>query len=141
MNKIFLSGRLTADPEMRKTQSGVDVCNFTIAVPRPGTKREDNQSDFFRCVVWGGKDGPGRAGVIQKFFHKGDGIILNGVMQTNKYQDKETGKNVTGYDVKVDDFEFPMARRQDTAPAAQPAQAGTDNGGMVQVDESEPLPF
>ena len=140
MNKCFFSGRLTADPEMRKTQSGVDVCNFTIAVQRPGTKREDNESDFFRCVVWGGKEGPGRAGVIQKFFHKGDGIILNGVMQTNKYQKKETGETVTGYEVKVDDFEFPMARKQGGEQAAAPANGTPPANEPIQVDDSE-LPF
>ena len=54
MNKIFLSGRLTADPEMRKTPGGVDVCNFTLAVDRPGTKKENKLTDFLHCTAWGG---------------------------------------------------------------------------------------
>lgn len=139
MNKIFLSGRLTGDPEMRQTQSGVDVCNFSIAVPRPGTKREENQSDYFRCVAWGGKNGPGLAGTIQKYFHKGDGITLNGVMQTNKYEDKQTGKTLTGYEVKVDEFEFPLERKQGGEQTATTNSTPTASA-PIQVDE-ETLPF
>ena len=140
MNKIFLSGRLTGDPEMRQTQSGVDVCNFSIAVPRPGTKREDNISDFFKCVAWGGKNGPGLAGTIQKYFHKGDGITLNGVMQTNKYEDKQTGKTLTGYEVKVDEFEFPLARKQGNSEQTQTTNGTPTSSAPIQVDDAD-LPF
>lgn len=140
MNKIFLSGRLCADPEMRKTQSGIDVLNFRLAVDRPGTRGESKLTDYFDCTVWGSKDGPGRAGAVQKFFHKGDGININGPMVSRQYENKETGKTETRWGVTVDDWEFPLGKKQDTAQAAQPAQAGADNGGMVQV-EGEELPF
>ncbi len=118
MNSITLSGRLTKEPEVKNTQSGVIVAHFPIAVDRPGTSRENRITDFFDCVVWGGKDGPGRAGVIEKWFHKGDGIVLRGVMQQRKWQDKD-GNNRTSYEVKVDDFEFPMGKKGDGAPAPQ----------------------
>lgn len=142
MNKIFLSGRITKEPEMRKTQSGIDVLNFDLAVNRPGAKKDENMPpDFFPCTVWGGKEGPGRAGVIQKFFHKGDGITVIGQMQSRKYQDKDSGKNVIAWSVVVEDFEFPLSRRQDGQQTTQaPAQQPADRG-FVEVDSSEPLPF
>ena len=137
MNKIFLSGRMTKDPTTGKTQSGIDVCNFSIAVERPGTRKDDQlPPDYFDCVVWGGKEGPGRAGVISKYFHKGDGIVLSGVMQSNKYTDKQ-GNNRIGWSVRVEDFEFPMAKRTtESAPSAQSVPAGA-----VEVSSEEPLPF
>ncbi len=137
MNKIFLSGRMTKDPTTGKTQSGIDVCNFSIAVERPGTRKDDQlPPDYFDCVVWGGKEGPGRAGVISKYFHKGDGIVLSGVMQSNKYTDKQ-GNNRIGWSVRVEDFEFPMAKRTtESAPSAQNTPAGA-----VEVSSEEPLPF
>lgn len=141
MNKIFLSGRLCNDPEMRKTQSGIDVTNFRLAVDRPGTRKENRLTDYFNCTVWGGKEGPGRAGVIQHFFHKGDGITINGPMTTREYQDKDTGKKITSYEVQVDDFEFPLNRKQDAAQPAQPTQAATAPAGFTPVESNEELPF
>lgn len=121
MNSITLSGRLAKDPEVKTTQGGVSVANFSIAVDRPGMSKENRITDFFDCVAWGGKDGPGRAGVIGKWFHKGDGIVLRGVLQTRKWQDKD-GNNRISYEVKVEDFEFPMGRKGDGAVAAPAPQ-------------------
>ena len=135
MNKLFLSGRLTREPEMKKTQSGVDFCNISIAVQRPNTKKEDKLTDFFNCTIWGSKDGPGRAGVIQKYFHKGDGITLTGAMISHKYTDKD-GKEQTGWTVNVDDFEFPMGKAS-TAPQEPKSEAKP-----VPIDTGEEgLPF
>lgn len=140
MNSIFLSGRLTKDPEMKKTQSGIDVAHFSIAVDRPGTRKDNKQTDFFDCVQWGGKDGPGRAGVIQQYFHKGDGIDLRGVMQSRKYQDKD-GNNRIAWEVIVQDFEFPISKRGDgqgTQPQESAAQSKSDSFTPVANEE---LPF
>jgi len=143
MNKIILSGRLADDPKMNKTVGGLDVCNFTLAVDRPGTKKENRVTDFFNITVWGNKEGPGAAGVIEKYFHKGDGINLSGVMTTRKYEEKDTGKNRTAYSVQMQDFEFPLYRKTDqsgnTAPAPQSAQA-TAPSGYTEVNQEE-LPF
>lgn len=143
MNKIFISGRLTRDPEMRKTQTGIDVCNFVIAVNKPGSRKDDQlPPDFFDCTVWGAKDGPGRAGVIEKYFHKGDGIVLSGAMLSREYTDKEGNKR-KGWSVNVSDFEFPMGRKSDGA--GQTAQTAPDgvkaDGTFTEVSSDEPLPF
>lgn len=139
MNNIKLTGRLTDDPKIGQTGTGITYANFTIAVDRPHTKKEDKLTDFFSCTVWGRQDGPGRAATIQNYFHKGDGIIIDGVMQSRKYKDKDTGKNLTAWGVRVDDFEFPMGKRNDTAP--QPTvQAPTPDTTFTEVTD-EGLPF
>ena len=143
MNQFNFSGRITRDPECKTLQSGVMVANFTVAVDRPGTSKENRITDFFDCEVWGGKEGPGRAGVIQKWFHKGDGIVASGVMTTRKYQDKE-GHNRVAFTIRVNDFEFPMGRNGNagqSAPQEQPAQAlNVKPEDFTTVDDKD-LPF
>lgn len=139
MNNIQLTGRLTKDPEQRTTPSGVAVTNFSLAVDRPGTSKDNKITDFFDCVAWGGKEGPGRAGVIAQYFHKGDGIVITrAVMQQKQWTDKEGNKR-TGYDVNVLDFEWPMSRRTDTAQA-QTTSAGAVPQTFTPVDNGD-LPF
>lgn len=137
MNFVALSGRLTRDPEIRKTQTGIDVCSFTVAVDRPGTKKDNKVTDFFNCTAWGSQNGPGIAGVIGQYFHKGDGIIISeGQLQTQKWQDKE-GNSRTDTKIIVRQFEFPMGRRSGE-PSAQPAEPAPQ---PTQVDMSGELPF
>lgn len=130
MNKWYGTGRLTRDPVRRETTSGIAVCNFSIAVMRPGTKREDHISDFFDCVAW-----RGGADLIYNHFHKGDGIVLSGHLQGREWTDKDGNKR-TGTEIQVDDIEFPMSRKQ---TADQPVQKPAET--PVQVDSDEPLPF
>lgn len=141
MNVIHLSGRLTRDPEAKKTQGGIDYCTFSVAVNKPGAKKDDQlPPDYFDCTVWGGKDGPGRSGVITKFFHKGDGIVLTGSMQSRKYQDKN-GNDRIAWGVRVDDFEFPQGRKSDGSQTQTQAEVvpGVPEGA-VEVSGDE-LPF
>lgn len=135
MNKITLTGRLTKDPELKRTQSGIAFANFTIAVDRPGSKKDDKIVDFFDCTVWGKADVDGRAGAICKYFHKGDGIVVTGTMQSNKKQDKD-GNNRVYWGVHVDDFEFPIAKKSDSQ---QPEGAKPD-GTFTEVSSGD-LPF
>ena len=72
MNSISISGRLTKDPELRRTQSGTAVCSFSVAVDRPGVK---DKTDFIDCVAW-----DKRAEFVSKYFLKGDPIEVNGVL-------------------------------------------------------------
>lgn len=134
MNHITLSGRLTKDPELRKTQNGRDVANFSIAVRN---RQKDAPPDYFDCHAWGKKDEPGLAGTIMKCFHKGDGITVQGVMTIRKYQDKN-GNARTDYSVQVDEFEFPLTRKQDGGNVQQPT--ATPAGEFTEVQEDE-LPF
>lgn len=92
-------GRLTADPEVRQTPNGISVCSFSIAVDR--FANGERKADFINCVAW-----KQNAENIARFFKKGNMIAINGSIQTRQYQDKDTGKNRTAFEVLVDRFCF-----------------------------------
>lgn len=98
MNIVILTGRLTATPELRKTESGVSVSSFSIAVDRKFSK--ENQADFINCVAW-----RNTAEFITKYFTKGQSIAIEGTLHQNSYTDKEGVKRTT-YDVQVSNAEF-----------------------------------
>lgn len=115
MNSIEIHGRLTKDPELKTTNSGVEVCNFTVAVDRPHTKKEDRKADYFNCVAW-----RGAAPFVEKYFHKGDGIMIDGYMINDRYEDKETGKNRDSWKLHVEKIEFPMGRNSGSSSNSEP---------------------
>lgn len=104
MNKVILVGRLTADPELRQTQSGVSSCRFTVAVDRRFADKStgERQADFITCTAW-----RQTAEFVSRYFNKGKMIALEGSLRTGKYQDKNH-PDVTHYttDVFVDNVEF-----------------------------------
>lgn len=88
MNDVVLMGRLTADPELKQTPSGVFVTTFTVAVNRSYVKQgEERQADFINCVAW-----RGTAEFITKYFLKGQMIAVQGSIQTRSYEDKQGNK-------------------------------------------------
>ena len=88
MNVISITGRLCADPEMRKTQSNISVTKFAIAVDRKYTPQgEEKKADFIEVQAW-----RGTADFICKHFRKGQLIAIEGEIQTDNYTDKD-GKN------------------------------------------------
>ena len=95
MNKVFLMGRLTADPELRQVQSGVAVTTFTIAVDRRYSKDGQRQTDFIRCTAW-----RQQAEFICKYFRKGSMILVIGNIQTRSW-DGQDGKKQFATDVGV----------------------------------------
>lgn len=99
MNITVLLGRLTANPEIRQTPNGISVCSFSIAVDR--FSNGERKADFINCVAW-----RQNAENIARFFKKGSMIAINGSIQTRQYQDKDTGKNRTAFEVLVDRFHF-----------------------------------
>ena len=92
-------GRCTSDPEVRQTPNGTAVCSFSIAVDR--YVNGEKKADFINCVAW-----KTNAENIARFFKKGSLIAINGNIQTRQYQDKDTGKNRTAFEVLVDRFHF-----------------------------------
>lgn len=98
MNSISISGRLTKDPELRRTQNGTAVCSFCVAVDRPGVK---DRTDFIDCVAW-----DKRAEFVSKYFVKGDPIEVNGVLTTRTYDDRD-GKKRKAVEVNSDRISFP----------------------------------
>lgn len=110
-NKAILGGRLTSDPELKTTQSGTNVCSFTIAVNRRGAKDGQQTSDFINCVAW--KE---RAELISKYFRKGSSICIVGEIQTRKWQDSN-GNNRNATEVIVNEVNFVDSKSDNTASA------------------------
>lgn len=125
MNRVNLIGRLTADPELRQTQSDVAVCRFTIAVDRKFKNKDtgEKEADFITCQAW-----RQTAEFVGRYFTKGSMIALEGSLRTGKYQDKNHS-DVTHYttDVMVENVEFCGGKKENSGggnsePAAVPAQ-------------------
>lgn len=83
MNKVILIGRLTKDPELRKTPTDVSVCQFTIAVNRPFGQGTEKQADFINCVAW-----RNQAENLARYIKKGGQIAVEGSIQTRSYDDQ-----------------------------------------------------
>lgn len=131
MNKLIIAGRLTRDPELKTVSGGIEVCRFSVAVNRRKGKDGTQKADFFDCDAWNKT-----AGVINQYFHKGDGIVVIGRMESNRVE--KDGKTTTYWSVNVDEFEFPQGNKK--ADTAESAPAPSDPSGMTPVDPKE-LPF
>ena len=100
-NKVILGGRLTADPELKTTQTGTAVTSFSIAVNRRFAKQgEQAQADFINCVAW-----RQQAEFITRFFRKGSSICVVGNLQTRTWTDQQGQKRYVT-EVIVDEASF-----------------------------------
>lgn len=127
MNKVILMGRVTRDPELKTTKSGLSVCRFSVAVDRPYQKKEKREVDFFTCTAW-----RKTAENIARFFPKGRMIAIEGSLQQRSWTDA-TGQKHSTVEVVVDRFYFTgekATRAGSTTsptstaiPAAAPAKA------------------
>lgn len=141
---VALMGRLTYEPELRKTPSDVSVIRFQIAVDRNYTaKGQERKADFIDCVAW-----RGTAEFISQYFHKGSLIALEGTIQTDTYQDKD-GNNRKRIEVLANNVSFcgsrngnSTANNSASAPANAPSYASADNSDFEEiVDDDDDLPF
>ena len=144
MNKVILTGRLTADPVLRQTPSGVSSCRFTVAVDRRFADKNtgERQADFITCVAW-----RQTAEFVSRYFNKGKMIALEGSLRSGSYTDKNHS-DVTHYttEVYVDNVEFcggkndssSSAQNTRNTHAAQPAaQSAGDESGLSYGDLSQ----
>ena len=136
-NVVILSGRLTSDPELKTTPSGVYVCSFTIAVERKYKQGEDRQADFINIVAW-----RHTAEFIAKYFQKGSMIGIEGSAQTRKYQDKD-GNNRTAFEVVASNVHFMESKKAEAASvnAAPTAYSNASDIDFEQVELDDDLPF
>ena len=153
MNKVFLIGNLTRDPEMRSTQSGIPVCNFSIAVNRRFRNAQTGQqeTDFFNIVAW-----RQLAELCSRYLAKGRKVAVFGSIQTRTYEAQD-GTKRTAFDIVADEVEFLSSPQGSgtpsgdyhAVPSASPASAprpqqapsyAPADSGFTQVDDDE-LPF
>lgn len=127
LNHTCLAGRLTADPELRKTPSNVSVATFTLAVDRDFKKDGgERETDFIPVVAW-----RNAAEFVNKYFAKGRMAIVSGRLQIRGYTDKDGNKRKIA-EVIADNIYFGDTKKSDTS----------DYDGFIEVeDEEEALPF
>ena len=137
MNKVFLIGNLTRDPELTETPSGIAVCRFSIAVSRDYANSEGNrETDFFNITVW-----RGRAENCGKYLKKGNKVAVVGSLQTRSYEDKDGIKrNVT--DIVASDVEFltPKGAQGDEMDMDAPVVAKRERPQLETIDDNQ-FPF
>ena len=147
LNKVVLCGRLTADPELKQTQSGIAVVTFTLAVNRRFTARGadgqgNSQADFINCVAW-----RQTAEFISRYFKKGSSLCVTGSIQTRTWNDN-TGAKRYATEVVVDEAMF-VDSRTDNASASYVPDAygspsfssGVDAPNFEEIKTDDDLPF
>lgn len=121
-NKVILMGRLVADPELKQTNGGVSVANFTIAVDRKYNKGEEKQADFINIIAW-----RQTAEFICKHFTKGSAILVEGELQTRSWTDQQGNKRYAT-EVVAHEVTFCESKKNsetnDTAPKQNASQQG-----------------
>ena len=147
LNKIFLMGRMTRNPELRHTQSGTPVANFTLAVERDFKDKQTGEkaTDFIECIAW-----RGTAEVVSRYFTKGRMAVVVGSLQLRDWTDKEGGKRRTA-EVVVESIYSDSSRKSDAAESRYSAPAsstgygvpsGSSGNGFGELSDSDgDLPF
>lgn len=116
LNHITIMGRLTRDPELRRTNSGTPVASFTVAVDRDFSGKDggEKETDFIDCVAW-----KGTAEFVSKYFSKGRMIVVSGRLQLRDWTDKEGNKRRSA-EVVADNCYFGDSKKDDDQPKSQP---------------------
>lgn len=136
-NNVILTGRLTADPELKTTPNGVSVTSFSIAVERPYKSGEEKQTDFICIVAW-----RKTAEFVTRYFKKGDMIGIEGRIQTRKYQDRD-GNSRTAFEVLANNVQFVESKRSAENAAPPAAVNNTEADAFAEAGDiaDDDLPF
>lgn len=111
LNKVFIMGRLTRDPELKRTEGGVAVTAFSVACDRDFKDKGGNKvADFIDCVAW-----RNTAEFVAKHFAKGRMAVVEGRMQNREWKDKE-GNNRRATEIQVDNIYFGDSKKEESKP-------------------------
>jgi len=139
MNKVFLIGNLTRDPELSETSSGISVCRFSIAVNRTYAGPDgERKTDFFNITAW-----RGLGETVAKFAKKGNKVAVVGSIELRNYEDS-TGAKRTAVDIVAQDVEFlsPKASASDAGYESDFAPApSTKKPALESFDDDSDIPF
>ncbi len=135
-NKAILGGRLTSDPELKQTSSGIPVCSFSVAINRRfqsrNSENQQPQADFINVVAW-----RQQAEFVSRYFSKGSSICVVGQIQTRRYQDKD-GNNRTATEVVADEISFVDAKGEGPSPAASSSESSYPSDNYSPTLSSQP---
>lgn len=150
-NRAILMGRLTRDPELKTTASGINVCSFSIAVDRRfQTKGEERKADFFNIVAW-----RQQAEFVTRYFKKGNMILVEGELQTRQYTNKD-GVNVNVTEIVADQISFTGSKSESGSggystsgdpgygtppPESNSGASGSSGGADFSSADGEDYPF
>lgn len=130
MNKIVIIGRLTRDPELKSTNAGTSVCNFSVAVDRTYRDKEGNRpTDFFDISVFGAT-----AEFVSKYFKKGSSIAVSGAMESRKFVDKD-GNNRIAWSLHADEVNFCGSKSENNGGSQKPSIDEGYSGDPVESDD------
>lgn len=141
MNKVFLIGNLTRDPELTETAGGIKICRFAIAVNRNYSGADgERKTDFFNVVAW-----RGLGETVARFAKKGNKVAVSGSIELRNYEDSQ-GVRRTAVDIVAQDVEFLTPRGQsddsfDNYPASNDAPAGNRKPALQAFDDDGDIPF
>ncbi len=137
LNTAIIMGRLTADPELRTTQSNLSVTSFTVAVDRNYKNGDERQTDFINCVAW-----RGTADFVSRYFQKGQMIAVQGSIQTRNYEDKKGNKR-TAVEIVADNVSFCGEKKQENGGTYTVLPNNDENSfpAFAPDDDDEGLPF
>lgn len=127
LNRVFLIGRLTADPELRHTPNNLSVTSFTLAVNRRFSGNGQQTADFIDIVCW-----RNNAEFATKYFKKGTAVFVSGSLQIRTWKDKE-GNNRKSAEIVADEVQFAESKRDN--------QQGGDDGGEASFTAGSPEDF
>ena len=132
LNKIILMGRLTRDPELRRTGTGTAVTSFSLAVDRDFKSQSgEKETDFIDIVAW-----RNTAEFVSKYFTKGRMDVVEGRLQIRDWTDKEGNKRRSS-EVVADSIYFGDSKKD----TGMPAQSYSNNGSFSEVEDVGELPF
>ncbi|MGP1361083.1 MAG: single-stranded DNA-binding protein [Candidatus Fimenecus sp.] len=136
MNSILLTGYIATEPELKTTNSGIEVCSFNIAVKRPHTKEK---TDFFNVISW-----RQTAEFVSKYFQKGSGIEVSGYILTEEWKD-EQGNNHKAVKINAEQVDFGKKSEKGKSTLEQPKIENNGNSGdftaISDFADNEDLPF
>ena len=134
LNRIVLMGRLTRDPELRRTQSGTAVTSFSLAVERDYKSQSgEKETDFIEVVAW-----KGTAEIVSKYFSKGRMAVISGRLQIHDWTDKDGNKRRSA-EVLADSVYFGDSKKDSGIQAKAPVDVSADD--FREVEDDGELPF
>lgn len=142
MNKVFMIGNLTREPELTETSGGIKVCRFSIAVNRSyAGGNGERKTDFFNVIAW-----RGLAETAAKYLKKGNKVAVSGSIELRDYEDRQ-GVKQKAIDIVAQELEFLTPRESNPAPesdyVAPPRQQSMHDSrpALQPFDDDSDIPF